>query len=177
MPDRSGRVNICSMPGPKGTHQLSEVDPAARTALCSRCGPVRVRGMGMYSSGRKRFTCAVQHQLRKKGSWNTRSYRRRKTLECARCGFVAYDPCQLDVNHRNGQHSDNRLENLETLCANCHRLVTKQGHHGIYRPAAERVVKIFQEVAQFYRRRGPHDFISGDTELRSLRPDRLEQPT
>ncbi len=30
----------------------------------------------------------------------------------------------MDVHHVNGNHSDNRLENLQTLCANCHRLVT-----------------------------------------------------
>jgi 5-methylcytosine-specific restriction endonuclease McrA len=44
---------------------------------------------------------------------------------CERCGFVPEHRCQLDVNHKNGDHSDNRPENLETLCSNCHRLVTQ----------------------------------------------------
>ena len=42
------------------------------------------------------------------------------------CGFKALDPVQLDVDHINGISSDNRPENLQTLCANCHRLKTKQ---------------------------------------------------
>ncbi len=44
---------------------------------------------------------------------------------CERCGFVPKHRCQLDVNHKNGDHTDNRAENLETLCSNCHRLVTQ----------------------------------------------------
>ena len=35
----------------------------------------------------------------------------------------------LDVNHKNGDHTDNRPENLETLCANMHRAITKREKH------------------------------------------------
>lgn len=46
-------------------------------------------------------------------------YRRFKGDYCERCGFIAIDPCQLDVHlHRES------IENRVTLCANCHRLVT-----------------------------------------------------
>lgn len=43
---------------------------------------------------------------------------------CQRCGLLAEDSCQLDVDHidgRAGGYPDHPL-NLQTLCANCHRL-------------------------------------------------------
>jgi 5-methylcytosine-specific restriction endonuclease McrA len=32
---------------------------------------------------------------------------------------------QLDVDHIDGDHTNNELNNLQTLCANCHRLKTQ----------------------------------------------------
>lgn len=55
----------------------------------------------------------------------TRVGRRSKKDHCERCGFIAEDPVQLDVDHKNGNSSDNRARNLQTLCSNCHRLKTK----------------------------------------------------
>ena len=47
-----------------------------------------------------------------------------KKSECEKCGFVAVHSCQLDIHHINENHSDNTPNNLQTLCANCHRLET-----------------------------------------------------
>ena len=47
-----------------------------------------------------------------------------KKTHCEKCGFVAVDPCQLDVDHIDGNHKNNDPSNLQTLCANCHRLKT-----------------------------------------------------
>jgi len=58
-------------------------------------------------------------RLRTKGN---RRYRKAKKDTCERCAFVAEHPCQLDVDHIDGDHSNNRPSNLQTLCANCHRL-------------------------------------------------------
>ena len=52
------------------------------------------------------------------------SYRKHKKLFCESCGFVPQHPCQLDVDHIDGDHSNNNILNLQTLCANCHRLKT-----------------------------------------------------
>jgi 5-methylcytosine-specific restriction endonuclease McrA len=41
------------------------------------------------------------------------------------CGFVPVHSCQLDVDHIDGNRNNNDLANLQTLCANCHRLKTK----------------------------------------------------
>ena len=54
----------------------------------------------------------------------TRSYRKHKKKQCEKCGFIPKNKCQLDVDHIDGNHSNNDIDNLQTLCANCHRLKT-----------------------------------------------------
>lgn len=51
-------------------------------------------------------------------------YRKYKKSRCEKCGFVPEHQCQLDVDHIDGNHKNNDPENLQTLCANCHRLKT-----------------------------------------------------
>lgn len=51
-------------------------------------------------------------------------YTKSKGDFCILCGFIPVHSCQLDVDHINGDHSDHREENLQTLCSNCHRLKT-----------------------------------------------------
>ena len=45
---------------------------------------------------------------------------------CEACGFIALDSCQLDVDHIDENHKNNDISNLRTLCANCHRIKSKQ---------------------------------------------------
>jgi hypothetical protein len=49
-------------------------------------------------------------------------YRAHKKEHCEQCGFVPIHMCQLDVDHIDGYHLNNEVTNLQTLCANCHRL-------------------------------------------------------
>lgn len=43
---------------------------------------------------------------------------------CTSCGFIAVNACQLDIDHIDGNHNNNDPNNLQILCANCHRLKT-----------------------------------------------------
>lgn len=53
-----------------------------------------------------------------------RPYIQHKGSLCEVCGFVPQHLCQLDVDHIDGDHDNNDPTNLQTLCANCHRLKT-----------------------------------------------------
>lgn len=53
-----------------------------------------------------------------------RPYRKNVKCKCELCGFVPVHICQLDVDHIDGNKKNNSIENLQTLCANCHRLKT-----------------------------------------------------
>lgn len=43
---------------------------------------------------------------------------------CERCNLIPEHNCQLEVDHIDGNRLNNCKENLQTLCANCHRLKT-----------------------------------------------------
>ena len=43
---------------------------------------------------------------------------------CEECNFIPKNMCQLDIDHIDGNHENNDINNLRTLCANCHRLKT-----------------------------------------------------
>ena len=54
-----------------------------------------------------------------------------KSQQCEECGWAQKTPdgyLPLELDHINGDRSDNRLENLRILCPNCHSL--KPSHRG-----------------------------------------------
>ena len=87
-----------------------------RRPMCECGKPVRSKGRtttGLRLWDRKCSTCR----------WST--YTRYKKDHCELCGFIAVHRVQLDVDHIDGDHTNNDVENLQTLCANCHRLKTQ----------------------------------------------------
>ncbi len=51
-----------------------------------------------------------------------------KEEKCETCGGTEWlgDPMPLELDHENGDHEDNRLENLKIRCPNCHSVKTKK---------------------------------------------------
>jgi 5-methylcytosine-specific restriction endonuclease McrA len=60
-----------------------------------------------------------------------------KESRCERCGITEWqgNPLNMQLHHINGDGSDNRLENIIFLCANCHSQTdTYGGRNGHRRP-------------------------------------------
>ena len=100
-------------------HKMMRVNKTTLTGVCSNCGPVPIKKKG------NRYLCRVS-QMRWTGLRyrNNQEYFIHKKSECERCGFVAEHKSQLDVDHIDKNRLNNSPENLRTLCANCHRLIT-----------------------------------------------------
>jgi len=83
--------------------------------LCVCGNHVASKGRDKYGNQAFRTSCITC----------SRYGRRQKGTKCIRCHFIPEDTCQLDVDHIDGNRQNNSLDNLQTLCANCHRLKTK----------------------------------------------------
>lgn len=56
-----------------------------------------------------------------------------KDKKCENCGLTEWlgNEIPLDLHHINGNHTDNRIENLQILCGNCHKLTHNYGGKNI----------------------------------------------
>lgn len=73
---------------------------------------------------------SISEILVEHSGWSSHSIRKRllqegvKEAKCENCGLSEWmgHPIPLELHHVNGVHTDNRLENLQILCPNCHAL-------------------------------------------------------
>ncbi len=113
----------------KWVHRLSNLDKKNKTAICEKCGLVAIS----ISSGK--FKCKISRRYQSgHNRWNKEykkwkpnyKYRKffRKSKICEGCGIENEDFRFYDVNHKDGDHDNNKINNLELLCPNCHRMET-----------------------------------------------------
>jgi hypothetical protein len=113
---KKARVHYNSCMG-RWVHRISQIDADKRTALCSNCGWVRIN-----RKGNGHWRCKVAERLHRGKKGRRRNLSALKSDTCDRCGFVPEHPQQLDMHHADGNRLNNDPANLQTLCANCHRL-------------------------------------------------------
>lgn len=112
-----------------GTWKYRKKEPSNVRGICVLCNknPQKSKGNGKYKAMCSYCLKKIyedKESRNKKTQEYKRPYTKFKKDKCELCGFIPEHPCQLDVDHINGNHKDNGESNLQTLCANCHRLKT-----------------------------------------------------
>lgn len=97
-------------------------EPSTVQGMCCKCGTNR---QDRRDARTYRPLCKTCHKTRHgmpTPDQQRRPWHAHKGATCERCGFVPEHPCQLDVDHRDGNKANNDPANWQTLCSNCHRL-------------------------------------------------------
>lgn len=104
---RSGQI-VAGTPTNKRRHRLSEINAETRTAICTDCGPVKIRSRGKNGS----FRCATDANARSK--LYKKAYRRSRKImlngNCELCGTT--ERLVWDHSHKTGKFRG-------TLCGTC----------------------------------------------------------
>ena len=69
-----------------------------------------------------------------------------KEEKCECCGNIEWlgQPIKLELHHINGNHNDNRLENLQLLCPNCHAYTDNYRGKNIKQSAQKKISEVEQ---------------------------------
>lgn len=91
--------------------------------VCVRCNKNKQKKKSK-NRGYHPLCSACEIQLYQKTIPASKKHRRNLKLLCSKCGFTSEYTCQFDIDHIDGNHNNNKTDNLQELCANCHRLKT-----------------------------------------------------
>lgn len=116
-------------------HRLTEKNILTSRGICSKCGPVDIfistqpRRGSRYAEwicgNKKQEELIINREKSKERQQQKRIKRQEfKGTKCTRCGIEVENICQMDIHHIDGNHFNNKDENRQPLCANCHRLIT-----------------------------------------------------
>jgi hypothetical protein len=96
--------------------------------LCSKC-QTRPVAVNYYKEGRAYYRSKCDHCSRghkeEKPLWALYGYKKKSV--CEKCSYTSKHEEQFNVFHVDGNLTNNRLTNLKTVCANCQRILHKEG--------------------------------------------------
>jgi 5-methylcytosine-specific restriction endonuclease McrA len=98
--------------------------------MCLACKENPVKKAGVSKLGYQRYYMYCSQCLKRRYLTDKWIIKQHKKTSCERCHFLAEDPCQLDVHHKDHNHKNNDVTNLQTLCANCHRYIHMKDTNG-----------------------------------------------
>lgn len=105
-------------------HRITNIDDVRRIGDCSQCGsevPIRPN----YTAKKTFWRCERKYKVVKdqiERPWV--KYKKDYCEWSEGCDFKIQHPCQLSVDHIDGDKTNNSPENLQTLCLNHHGLKT-----------------------------------------------------
>lgn len=95
-----------------------------RKRFCS----MECKTFNSYTEKTRRAQSRAYNKLFRNRKISQRTLRRSiflvKEIKCEKCGYMEFDFC-LDIHHKDGNCTNNSLENIAILCAFCHRKVHK----------------------------------------------------
>lgn len=96
--------------------------------LCKKCGENPV-AINYHKEGRAFYRSMCDHCARgykeKRPLWALSGYKKKSI--CDRCGFKSPHPESFNVFHVDGELTNCKFTNLKTVCANCQRVLHKEG--------------------------------------------------
>lgn len=97
--------------------------PLCKTCREKPCGINYYKGKKAYY--RTQCDSCSKGAIPKKPRWLQSGYKKKD--QCEKCGYKGKHPEQFDVFHIDGNLDNCRPTNLKTICANCQRILYKDG--------------------------------------------------
>lgn len=96
------------------------------------------KGQG-WNKNNFNYDTFTEFSYKKSGSSTTQALIALKGCKCEKCGITEWlnQPINLEVHHRDGDRTNNSLENLMLLCPNCHSYTNTFARKGDKREISE----------------------------------------